>query len=299
MLDRYLNDIRFLARTKDNLLGAETPLENAEYVVFGVPYDLTSSFRPGSRYGPEAVRHFSANLESNSYIRDYDAMTAPLYDAGNLVFDYRLPVMLKRTYRLVKAIRALNKRPIMIGGEHTFTLASISALRTTGLAVIILDAHLDLRDEYLGLRLNHATYLRRLKEKNPEIPITIVGARGYDRSELEFARKYSINIIRASDITDSSESLRGLEQEISDRDVYISFDIDVLDPAYAPGVGNPEPGGLSMAQLTTIIHRIVGRRVVGFDVVEVSPLYDTGVTAAAASRLIIECLAAISGARHL
>lgn len=299
MWEHYVREMRYLTSAKEPLLGAEKPLEEADYVAFGVPYDLTSSFRPGSRYGPEAVRKFSANLEPNSYVRDYDSLAAPVYDAGNLVFDYRLSVMLKRTYRLVNAIRALGKKPIMIGGEHTFTLAAVLAFKSPKLSLIVLDAHLDLREEYCGLRLSHATYLRRLRERRPEHKISVIGVRGYDKSEIDYATNSSINIIYSRELSNPAEVSKRLEHQIADGDIYISLDIDVLDPAYAPGVGNPEPGGLSVSQLIDIIHEIAVERVVGFDVMEVSPLFDTGATAAAASRLIVELLAAMSGARRL
>ncbi len=299
MSDKYFEEFKFLTQPRETLVGTETPIEQAEYIAFGVPYDLTSSFRPGSRYGPEHVRRFSMNIELNSYYRDFDAMRVMIYDAGNIVFDYRLSAMLKRVYRLSRMIDGMGKVPVMIGGEHTFTLAAVQALRKPRLSLLVFDAHLDLRDEYCGLRINHATYLRRLSERRPEMPIMVVGARGYERAEVEYAKKRGITILNSVECGKTSELSRLVEEFVGGREVYLSVDIDVLDPAYAPGVGNPEPGGLTTPQILEIINMIRDTRIVGFDIMEVSPLYDNGSTSAAACRILFELLATNSGARYL
>jgi agmatinase len=299
MPENHLQDLKFLTQAREPLLGLETPLEKADYISFGVPYDLTSSFRPGSRYGPEYVRRFSANIECNSYFRDFDATQALIYDAGNIAFDYRLPTMLKRVYRLSRIIDSMGKIPIMIGGEHTFTLPAVQALKRHSPSLVILDAHLDLRDEYCGLRLNHATYLRRLREKRPDIPMLVVGARGYDRSEAGYAEKNGITVISSRECENTAKIHETIGGFVEGRDVYVSVDMDVLDPGYAPGVGNPESGGLTTNQLLEIIQMMEGARIIGFDLMEVSPLYDNGATAAAAGRILVELLAVISGTRYL
>ncbi len=281
----------FNLRLRETFLGVEGDFSTAKYFLFGVPYDLTSSFRPGSRYGPEIVRKFSANMETNSYRLNFDASSAKIFDGGDVVFSYRLSTMLKRVYRVVKNVVEKGKVPIMIGGEHTFTLAAYLAASNQKTAIVVFDAHFDLRDNYGDLRLNHATYLRRLVEKKPNIFVAVVGVRGYDLAELDFAQKNNITFIKASEVGDISRTSKILKEAVEDRQFYVSVDIDVLDPCYAPGVGNPEPCGMSVEQLIELIHLLGRYDPIGFDLMEVNPLYDNGATAAAASRVLVEFLA--------
>ncbi|MEM0383441.1 MAG: agmatinase [Candidatus Caldarchaeum sp.] len=284
-------ELGFLLRQRETFLGVETRLDESSYFFFGFPYDLTSSFRPGARHGPEAVRKYSANLEVNSLVKRFDATSAKVFDGGDIAYDNRLSTMLKRVYRVVKKTVELGKTPVMVGGEHTGTLSAYLALGNKASAIVVLDAHFDLREEYGGLGLNHATYLRRLLEKRPDVKIVLLGVRGYDLAEEKFARDNGVVYVRASEVCDVSRTLRLLRDCLKRRDVYLSIDVDVLDPSYAPGVGNPEPGGLTVSEVVELVHYIGGFRLVGFDLMEVNPVYDNGLTAAAATRILVELLA--------
>ena len=280
---------RYYTIPRQPLFGIETEREEAYFLAFGVPYDLTSSFRPGSRYGPETIRKFTANIEVNSYFRDFDVVSARVHDLGDIAFDYRPSEMLKRVYRTVVKISGEGKIPVMLGGEHTFTLASVTALREKNPVLVVFDAHLDLRDEYLGLRINHATYLRRLAERMPRLEVYVLGVRGYDREEIRYGMERGVKIFLYHNFM---EGVKTLAEAVAGKNIYISLDIDVLDPSIAPGVGNPEAGGAGLIDVARAIHMLSAGKIVGLDLVEVSPLYDTGATAAAASRLLVEMLAA-------
>ncbi|MEM4573677.1 MAG: agmatinase [Candidatus Caldarchaeum sp.] len=286
-----MSELDFLLRSWVTFFGCETPSENAEFFVFGVPYDLTSSFRAGSSQGPEAVRKFSANIEANSYRKFFDAAKAAVYDGGDIVVDIDIQVMLKRVAQLVAYVGRLNKIPVMLGGEHTFTYAAVKTLADKISSLIVFDAHFDLRDEYLGSKFNHACYLRRLVEEFPTLPVAVVGVRGYDLAEILFAEQNKVKYVKASELHDFSRVLRILSDVIDGGRPYVSVDIDVFDPAYAPGVGNPEPEGADPSTVFDLLHFVGRRRPVMFDVMEVNPMFDSGVTAALAAKVVMELIA--------
>ncbi|MDJ0269831.1 MAG: agmatinase [Aigarchaeota archaeon] len=285
-------------RRSETFLGLEYSLDEAKYVAFGVPYDLTSSFRACSRYGPEMLRKFSSNLESNSVNLEFDARSVRLHDAGDVRFTYSLAAMLKRVFRVVKDIRRLGKTPLMVGGEHTFTMPAVMAcFRDVEGVLIVFDAHFDLRDNYLGTRMNHATYLRRLLEKR-KLKVAVVGVRGYDYDELKTARELGITYYTSKQIHDNLDQvLSRIRVFAGGRPAYVSVDIDVLDPAYAPSVGNPEPNGITPYDLVELLHAVCSPTIVGLDIMEVCSIYDNGLTAAQATRVLVECITAIESKR--
>lgn len=189
------------------------------------------------------------------------------------------------------------KVPVLIGGEHTITLGAVRALRAAcgsegNLAVLSLDAHLDLRDEYMGRRLSHTTFMRRINEEvKPRI--IEVGVRAACREEIRYAEDSGIHVFTAlevmrSDPRDVVEHVRGILKGCSL--TYLTIDMDVLDPAFAPAVQNPEPDGLTMHNLLEILSGVCDRRVAAFDIVEVAPEYDKGVTSIGAAKIIFEVL---------
>jgi agmatinase len=189
-------------------------------------------------------------------------------------------------------------RPILLGGEHTITYGCVQELKDT--LVISFDAHMDLRDEYLGSRLSHATFMRRLSEKLGSDRIIMVGVRALSREELDFAQKTGLEYITSQDIRrlgHKSIADRLKERLTSFSKTYVTLDMDVLDPAYAGGVGNPVPEGISPTTVIDILQEICDQRVVGFDVVEVAPPYDFGVTALLASHIIFNMIAFIEETR--
>src|SRR5438093_9082094 len=276
--------------------GMSSPLEKSRFVFFGVPFDRTSTYKPGSRFAPSALRDISANLELYSIRSNLDLEMVPVHDAGDIDTVEDLSETLRRTTQVWKELTATGKIPIIAGGEHTVTKAAVDAL-PTDLGIVNLDAHLDLRDEFLGEKLSHATFMRRVAEKLGSDHIMEVGIRAFSRPELDFARKSGVTMITPQDLRETGTSktaqrIRGFLSGFSHS--YVTVDIDVLDPAFAPGVGNPEPDGISTDELLTLIDASMQKNTVGFDLVEVSPQLDSGQTAAVGVKVIFEAIAALS-----
>ena len=275
--------------------GIECEFNDADYVVLGVPLDLTSSYRPGSRFAPLAIRESSLNIEDFSFRTGISLNDLKIHDAGDLHIDANMEETLRRLELVTREILGEGKRLVLIGGEHTLTLGSTRGI-DRDFAILCFDAHLDLRNEYLGERICHATVMRRVYEVERVRRMLMVGTRAACREEVAYAEERRISFISSHEINS-----RGIE-EISSRinnllgeedAIYLSLDVDVLDPAFAPAVQTPEPDGISTYQLLEIISRINLENLVAFDIVEVAPKYDSGVTAAVAARIIFEVLSRI------
>lgn len=249
--------------------------------LYGVPYDRTASFRRGSRFGPDAIRWASDSIETYSPLLDRDLDDVPFVDAGDLDVDGLDPDAM---------IRVVGRDlppcvPLVLGGEHTITLGVVGALtrRYPDLAVLQWDAHTDLRDEYDGRRIAHATVMRRLIDAG--VPLAQLGIRAGTRAEFEFARTRALCCTR--DVVVPAEILARLEG----RPLYLTVDIDVLDPSEAPGTGNPEPMGAAYRQLLDALRGLASQKIVGMDLVEVAPSWDsTGRTAVLAASLVREMI---------
>lgn len=264
----------------------------AKYSVLGVPFDFTSTYRPGSRFAPNAIREASQNLEAYSLRRNFDVETVSLEDLGDVDVLGDVEGTLDRVTRVVSEVADAGKFPIVLGGEHTVTYGCIKAFND--MAVLSFDAHMDMRDEYLGRRFSHATFMRRLCEELGPDRFFEVGIRALCEEELDFAAKRKVRYLTSLQLSqrDIGRTVYELFEWSSQfRRLYVTIDMDVLDPSYAPGVGNPVPEGLSPTQLLDILERILDSNVVGLDVVEVSPHYDTGLTAVQASNLIYNAIA--------
>lgn len=276
--------------------GFSKDFSDADFVLFGVPFDSTSSYRPGSRFGPRAIREVSANLETWSWRTGIDFEDVRLHDLGDLaVVHGDSAETIRRIGETVEDLVGSRKIPVMIGGEHTVTLGAVRALRDV--TVVTFDAHFDLRDEYLSNRLSHACVMRRSSEEVGAGNVILVGPRATYKEEVDFVKKKGINYVSSLEIMRSGPKAAAswLREKLgSAKKVYISIDIDVLDPAFAPGVGNPEPEGISTTALLDILNDAVDERLVGFDVVEVSPPYDNGSTAAVGSKLVFEICSMIT-----
>ena len=269
-------------------VGSEKSFEEAVYAAFGAPFDGTSSYRPGSRFAPTQLRIVSEYLElpRESLIS--------LCDLGDLPPTNSVEAMLRRVGEAVEKIREADKIPVILGGEHTVTLASASSMKGVD-SLIIFDAHLDLRSEFMDTRVNHTTWLRRLLERKDFRRVIVIGARAYVDEEEEFAEEKGVDVVSSREaFFNFGQSIRKVESLINDaEEVYLSIDIDVLDPGCAPGVGNPEPGGLSPIQLFTLIELVSERlELRGIDVVEVNPLFDNGLAAANAVYAVYRALLA-------
>ncbi len=268
---------------------------NADFVILGVPMDYTSSFRPGSRFAPQEVRRLSNELESYCMDVDVDFDLLRVCDLGDLIIGFDVATTLKRLTRVIGELIAKDKFFIVIGGEHTITLGEVLALMSTyeNLKVIILDAHMDLREEYpIGLKTSHATVVRRTGEKIGFENILVLGVRAVSGEEINFCKKENFNGYLTSNTIYSDFNFveKTLTKFLKPKDyVLLSVDMDVIDPAFAPGVSNPEPLGLTPVTVMEIIRMITNRSInlVGLDVVEVSPPYDiSGVTSLLTSRII-------------
>ena len=251
--------------TRQRYLGADSSMGDADVVLAGVPFDGTASFRPGARFGPQGIRFWSDALETYSRPFDADLEDLKLADSGDLRI---LPADWQRAagniHKEVEKILQLEAVPILMGGEHLITLPAVeaSAAAFPGLVVVHMDAHMDLRDDYEGVRLSHATVMRRVMERVGSDSLLQYGIRSGTREEWALSEENNTLI---SDI----ETLPGI---IGDRPVYLSIDLDVLDPSIMPETGTPEPGGLTFSQLHEAILACRGLHIVAGDVVEYCPI---------------------------
>lgn len=280
--------------------GLNSSFDKSDFVFFGVPYDRTSTYKAGSRFGPGAIRDVSANLELYSIRSDVDLEKVPIHDMGDVDTLENLDDTLKRVSSVWTDLVAEKKTPIMVGGEHTITKAAMDVLpRDIGL--VSLDAHMDLRDDFLGEKLSHATFMRRVAERIGPNHIMEVGIRAFSKPELEYCKKSGVQIItpiemRKATVEKTAQRIRTFLSQFQHG--YLTVDIDVLDPAFAPGVGNPEPDGISTDEMLTLIQGAMGKNIIGLDAVEVAPELDSGQTAAACAKVIFEAVASLTARGH-
>ncbi|RLG81028.1 MAG: agmatinase [Thermoprotei archaeon] len=261
---------------------------NSGYVIVGVPLDQTATYKPGARFAPTRIRDASCNIEFYAVFSERPLDNISFRDLGNVVI---APGDLERVFdSILKVAKGIFeeesiKSVFFLGGEHTITYPILRALRDRIDRVVVFDAHLDLRNKYLGSRYNHATVMRRIVE-DLEIPITYIGSRAFSEEELRFAEEndlveiYSIkHLLAKNPINLNTES------------VYLSIDMDVVDPSYAPGVSNPEPLGLTPLELLSVISKVMhsAKELIATDIVEVNPLVDVNdITSLLASKLVLE-----------
>ena len=278
-----------LGQVLQSFLDTTKPLEEAVYSIFGAPLDATTSHRSGTRFAPDAIRRASLALESYSLRSGLDAKNIAIADIGN-VLDLESVDDLGKIEETIRIIGA-DKIPVMIGGEHTISLASMRALKPD--LVISFDAHMDLRDNLFGEIISHSTFMRRAIEEI-DLELVLVGSRAVSREEIEFVRSESrINVISGLDLP--KRNLKAWTRDLMDwssmaSSIYITIDMDVVNPASAPAVGNPAPEGIEVSMLLDILQACMGAKVVGFDLTEVSPYYDSGMTAIQAAYIILECM---------
>ncbi|MBT0158942.1 agmatinase [Candidatus Bathyarchaeota archaeon A05DMB-2] len=275
--------------------GTQKPFENARYVVFGVPFDVTSTYRTGARFGPNAIRQASLNIETYSFRSGIDVEDLPLHDAGDLHVSTSPRKTVDMLKLVVADVLAAGKMPVAIGGEHTITLGMLKGLgdKARETAVVSFDAHLDLRREYQGLTLSHTTFMRVINEEVKPAKIMEVGTRAVCREELDYAKKTGITFFTSQQV--SNEGAEQVAQKLKEKlepyeNVYLSVDMDVLDPAFAPAVQNPEADGIDTHILIDVVCALCDNRVVGFDVLEIAPVYDMGISAVAAAKVVFEML---------
>lgn len=260
------------------------PSADGRVVLFGAPLDLTETFRRGTHLAPDRIRVVSDVLESYSPTLRRDLSELDLADAGNLDLDgLEMGAALARIEGCVAAVRRVGF-PIMLGGEHTASLAAFAAIkgRFPDAALLHVDAHLDMRESYLGVEVGHATWLYHVGRRWGLENVIQLGVRSGTREEYQLA----------ADCAYSSPGLTlpsALRETFARRQLYVTIDIDVLDPSCAPGTGCPEPGGARFDELLTLLYSLHGLPVVGMDVVEVLPAVDHGdITSVAAAKLVRE-----------
>jgi agmatinase len=273
-----------------------------DVAVLGVPFDGGSSYRPGARFGPMAVRQASRHLRPGHHVElDCAPFSAfQVADAGDVAVT---PFSIDDAVGQIEA-RAMDlvgggRRVVAIGGDHTVALPLLrSVVREHGpVALVHFDAHLDTWDTYFNAPVTHGTIFRRAFEESllVEDHSVHVGIRGpiYDHADLADDNRFGFRTIRASDIDDLgvNGAIEAITARVADLPVYLSVDIDVLDPAFAPGTGTPEAGGLTSRELLRVLRGLTGIRLVGADVVEVAPAYDHAeVTAIAAATVIFDLI---------
>jgi len=269
-----------------------SPNENSKPVatIFGVPFDSTHSYKPGCRFGPDAIRDAFNNIEIFQPEFGVDLEAEAISDLGNTKHTVVAAEMLQMVKDVTSELKKQDKQIIILGGEHLITLGSFTCFpKDTG--YVVFDAHYDLRDQYADTKLSHAAYLRRIVEERGSENIVHVGARAFVKEELAFLKEH--NIVTVSDKEISNGNGPKLLKDVTstfDR-VYLSVDLDVLDPAFAPGVGNPEAVGISSRELYDLITTLQNKKIVAADMVELNPTYDNGSTASMAAKMIATIIA--------
>jgi agmatinase len=269
--------------------GANTAYPDARYVIFGVPYDSTTSFRAGTRQGPRAIRELSYNFETYMPSYNLDLAELPVTDLGDLDTNVTADDMVMEVQAAVQGIVSDGKIPVMLGGEHSITTGAVRAVRPD--CFLVCDAHLDLREEYRGTISNHACTTRRVYDDGIQ-NIIIIGGRSGTADQFEFAKNH-LTLYTSDDVRERGIGpvLQEIRERIAGRRVYLSIDADVIDCCLTPGLGTPEPFGLTPEDIRDVIG-MVAPHSVAFDYVEVCPPYDHGQAATVGAQMIREFIAA-------
>ena len=258
--------------------------------IFGIPFDSTHSYKPGCRFGPDVIREAFNNIEIFEPNFGVDLETANIQDLGNIQHTVSATEMLSMVEKTTTELQKNKNQLIILGGEHLLTLGTyMSFPKDTG--YVVFDAHYDLRDQYADMKLSHAAYLRRIVEKRGSENIVHVGARAYVKEELEFLKENNIQTITDKQIRDGDgpSLLKNATKNFDS--IYTSIDLDILDPAFAPGVGNPEAVGITSRELYDLITSLQERKIVAADIVELNPSFDNGSTASLAAKMISTIIA--------
>lgn len=270
-----------------SFLGFPRDTSRSKAVIMGIPYDSSSTCKPGCRYAPQRLRNVSHNLETYDPVQRVDVAELPVSDIGDVREFLNPHSMVDVVSRISCELNCAGKTVVGFGGDHTVTLGLVDGLRR-GVSLVMFDAHLDYRNEYpIGEKISHATVLRRLREGLAKEAI-VIGVRALSKEEiLDLERESNVQVVypwaSEKEINDSLSTLN--------EDRYVTIDIDVLDPSAAPGVGCPEPGGFTFHQLLSILDRVFDGKVLGIDVVEVNPLVDINdITSYLAAKLVMKIL---------
>ena len=278
----------------ETFIGCDSCYEDASIVLFGAPFDSTTSYRPGARFGPAAMRHESYGLETFSPYQNTDLTDYAIFDSGDLELCFGSSEQaLSDIEARANTILDDGKFPLLLGGEHLVTLGAVRAVaqRHPDLHIIHVDAHADLRDDYLGAKLSHACVLRRCHDLLGDGRIHQFCIRSGDREEFAFAAAHTeMHRFHFDGLKELTDALRQ-----SQTPVYLTIDLDCLDPSVFPGTGTPEAGGVTFLQLLDAIRMVSGVNLVGADVNELAPMLDaSGVSTATACKVLRELLLALA-----
>lgn len=274
-------------------IGCDCEYEESDIVLFGAPFDGTTSYRPGTRFASAAIRNESYGIETYSPYLDKDLLDCKIFDSGDLEFPFGnteriLSLIEERTSKILSD----KKTPVMIGGEHLVTLGAVRAAvkKYPDLHILHFDAHADLRDDYLGEPLSHACVMRRCWELIGDNRIHQFGIRSGDQEEFIWAKEHVImNRFDFSNLSQSIEVLKG-------KPIYLTIDLDVLDPSGFPATGTPEAGGVTFTELWKALNQVFQLNIIAVDINELSPPYDqSGISTALACKLLREILLQLKG----
>lgn len=281
-----------LSKNIETFIGCDSDYTDAELVIFGAPFDSTTSYRPGTRFGPSAIRHESFGLETYSPYQDKDLEDHAIMDSGDLELCFgSSDQALKDIQERAEHILQDGKIPLLLGGEHLVTLGSVRAAvqKYPDLHIIHFDAHTDLREDYLGAKLSHACVIRRCHDILGDGRIHQFGIRSGERAEWKFARAGHTDL-HPFNLNGLKETVKALQNA----PIYFTIDLDVLDPSCFPGTGTPEAGGVDFMQLLEAIRTVCSGNVVAADVNELCPILDqTGASTAIAGKVVRELMLAI------
>ena len=270
-------------------LGCDKTFNDSDYVIFGAPFDGTTTFRPGTRFAPQTMRSESIGLETYSPYFDIDIEDFNIHDAGDLDLPFgSTKKALLKIEEQAKKIFDTNKKPLMIGGEHLVSLPVVSQAfkKYKNLHIIHFDAHTDLREEYLGEELSHSTVMKRIWDILGDNKIYQFGIRSGTREEFYWAKDGHVFLNKFN-----FENLSNVVKQIEQKPVYLTIDLDVLDPSIMSGTGTTEAGGVSFNELINALKCVSNLNIIGADIVELSPHYDhSGVSTAVACKILRETL---------
>ena len=277
----------------ETFIGCDTGYSEAKIILYGAPFDSTTSFRPGARFGPSAIRHESFGLETYSPYQDADITDCAVFDSGDMELCFgSAETALKDIETRAAMIFADGKFPLLLGGEHLVTLGAVRAAvkKYPNLHIIHFDAHADLRDDYLGAKLSHACVLRRCHDLLGDGRIHQFCIRSGEREEFQFAKQHTaLHLFDFNGLASTVESL--LQQEVP---VYLTIDLDCLDPSVFPGTGTPDAGGVSFTQLLDAIRTVCTANIIAADINELAPgLDNSGVSTATACKVLRELILAL------
>lgn len=279
-----------IEKRAENFIGCDSSYADSRIVLFGAPFDSTTSYRPGARFGPSAIRHESVGLETYSPYQDKDLTDYPTFDCGDLELCFgSAELALSDIEKHAAEILHDDKLPVLVGGEHLVTLGAVraAAAKYPGLHLLHFDAHADLREDYLGAKLSHATVLRRCHDLLGDGRIHQFCIRSGDRAEFDFAKAHTdMHKFHFDGLEPLCDALAKAQTP-----VYLTVDLDCLDPSVLCGTGTPEAGGVGFLELLAAILTVAKTFVIGADITELAPMLDSsGASTATACKVLRELI---------